>query len=59
MNKAIVGLLVRHGLNAVGAVLVSKGLLTASMVEPFTGALLLVGSVVWSIVQKKKSGTLQ
>lgn len=58
MNKTILALLARHALNAAGAVLVSKGVLAASMIEPITGAVLLIGSVVWSVVQKKKSGAL-
>lgn len=58
MNKAILGLLARHALSAIGAVLVSKGLVAATMVEPVSGAVLLLASVVWSAYQKHKSGAL-
>lgn len=58
MNKTILALLARHAINAAGAILVSKGLLAASLVEPVSGAVLLIGSVVWSVVQKKRSGAL-
>lgn len=56
--KTILGILARHALNAAGAILVSKGIIAASMVEPVTGAALVLGSVIWSVVQKHRSGAL-
>lgn len=55
MDQAVIGAIARHLLNAAGAALVTKGYLAASMVEPVSGSLLLLGSVVWSIIQKKRA----
>lgn len=58
MTQTLLGLLARHALNALGAVLLSKGIIGATMVEPVTGSLFILGSVVWSVIQKHKSGVL-
>lgn len=57
--QAIFGLLARHLLTGVGGALVSKGIITTSMVEPVLGAITLLGGVIWSYAQKKKSGALE
>lgn len=56
--KPLIALLVRHFLTAVGGSLVTKGIIAASMVEPLTGAVLLIGGVVASYAQKKRTGVL-
>lgn len=58
MMNTILGILIRHGLSAAGAILVSKGLIATSMIEPVSGAVLLLGSVALSMWQKHKTGTL-
>ncbi len=45
--------LVRQMLTVVGTALVAKGYLSASDIEPVIGALLTIGSVVWSVVDKR------
>lgn len=45
--------LVRQILTVVGTALVAKGHIEASDVEPVIGALLTLGSVVWSVVDKR------
>ena len=54
MEKSVViGSVVRHLLTTAGGYLVSRGLIDASQVEPLAGSLLIVGAVVWSILQKR------
>jgi hypothetical protein len=43
-------------LTVVGTTLVAKGYLNASDIEPVIGALLTIGSVVWSVVDKRGRG---
>ena len=45
--------LVRQMLTVVGTTLVAKGYLNASDIEPVIGALLTIGSVVWSVADKR------
>ena len=45
--------LIRQILTVAGTALVAKGLVQASDREPVIGALLAIGSMVWSIIDKK------
>lgn len=54
--KLIVGSFARHILTTIGGMLVTKGILEQSDVEPLAGALFVIGSIAWSLIQKKKSG---
>ena len=54
-SKLIIGAFARHMLTTLGGVLVSKGLLESSQVEPLAGALFVIGGVVWSLIQKKRA----
>jgi hypothetical protein len=45
--------LVRQVLTVAGTALVAKGYVEASDLEPVIGALLTLGSVVWSVVDKR------
>ena len=45
--------LVRQVLTVAGTALVAKGLVQASDVEPVIGALLTIGSVTWSVADKR------
>lgn len=58
MNPIVFGLLARHVLTAIGGILVAQGIIDQSAVEGVTGALATLGGVVWSVIQKKKSGKL-
>lgn len=44
---------IRQILTVAGTALVAKGLVQASDVEPVIGALLTIGSVAWSIIDKR------
>ena len=48
--------LVRQMLTVVGTTLVARGFVQASDVEPVIGALLTIGSVVWSVADKRGRG---
>ena len=48
--------LVRQMLTVVGTAIVAKGYLNASDIEPVIGALLTIGSVVWSVADKSGRG---
>ncbi len=54
-SKLMAGVIARHALSAVGAWLVSRGLLDESAIEPVIGAVLTIGAVVWSVVQKQRA----
>lgn len=54
MNAEIFGLLSRHLLTGMGAVLVSKGVDPTSA-ETLVGAASVVGGLVWSYIQKKRA----
>lgn len=53
MLKPAILALIRQILTVAGTALVAKGLFQASDVEPVIGALLTIGSVVWSIIDKR------
>ena len=44
---------VRQILTVAGTALVAKGIVQASDIEPIIGALLTIGSVMWSVADKK------
>lgn len=47
-----IGLSIRHTLTTLGGALAAKGLIDGSSVEPLVGALLVIGGIVWSGIQK-------
>jgi hypothetical protein len=53
MLKPAILALVRQVLTVVGTVLVAKGYVQATDIEPVIGALLTIGSVVWSVADKR------
>ncbi|EIE53019.1 hypothetical protein C357_00854 [Citreicella sp. 357] len=53
MLKPAILALVRQVLTVVGTALVAKGYVQASDIEPIIGALLTIGSVVWSVSDKQ------
>ena len=53
MLKPAILALIRQILTVVGTALVAKGLVQASDLEPVIGALLTIGSVAWSVADKK------
>ena len=53
MLKAAVLALVRQILTIAGTALVAKGYVEVSDVEPVIGAMLTIGSLVWSVADKR------
>ncbi|NUB46759.1 hypothetical protein GEU84_020410 [Fertoebacter nigrum] len=53
MLKPAILALIRQLLTVVGTALVAKGYIQASDVEPVIGALLTIGSAIWSVVDKR------
>lgn len=53
MLKPAILALVRQVLTVAGTALVAKGYIEASDVEPVIGALLTLGSVIWSVADKR------
>ena len=53
MLKPALLALIRQVLNVAGTALVAKGYVQASEVEPVIGALLTIGSVIWSVADKR------
>lgn len=53
MTATLVGLILRHVLTGFGAVLVAKGLPPTSA-ETITGAIAVIGGLVWSYIQKRR-----
>ena len=53
MLKPAILALIRQVLTIAGTALVAKGFVQASDVEPLIGALLTIGSVVWSVADKR------
>ncbi len=53
MLKPAILALVRQILTVAGTALVAKGFVQASDVEPVIGAVLTIGSVVWSVSDKR------
>lgn len=54
MLKPAILAILRQVLTVAGTALVAKGFVQASEVEPMIGALLTIGSVVWSVVDKRR-----
>ena len=52
LNPAILAL-IRQTLTVAGTALVAKGLVQASDLEPVIGAMLTIGSVIWSVTDKR------
>jgi hypothetical protein len=57
LRPAILALM-RQILTVAGTTLVAKGYVTASDIEPVIGALLTIGSVVWSVADKRGRPTI-
>ena len=58
MNE-MVSSMIRHGLTTVGGSLVAKGLITATLWDQVTGAVIVLAGVAWSLISKaiaKKTG---
>ena len=53
MLKPAILALIRQVLTVAGTALVAKGLVQASEVEPLIGAMLTIGSVIWSVADKR------
>lgn len=53
MLKPAILALIRQILTVAGTALVAKGYVQASEVEPVVGAILTIGSVVWSLADKR------
>jgi hypothetical protein len=53
MLKPTIFALVRHALTVAGTAMVAKGYVEASDIEPVIGALLTIGSVIWSVAEKR------
>ena len=53
MLKPAILALIRQILTVAGTALVAKGFVEASDVEPMIGALLTIGSVIWSVADKR------
>ena len=53
MLKPAILALIRQILTVVGTALVAKGYVQASEVEPLIGAMLTIGSVIWSVTDKR------
>ena len=53
MLKPAILALVRQILTVAGTALVARGFVHASDVEPVIGALMTIGSVVWSVADKR------
>ncbi len=58
MLKPAILALIRQILTVAGTALVAKGFVQASDVEPVIGAILTIGSVVWSVADKRGQGSL-
>ena len=53
MLKPAILALIRQILTVAGTALVAKGFVQASEVEPVVGAVLTIGSVIWSVADKR------
>ncbi|MGY9046959.1 hypothetical protein P775_16890 [Puniceibacterium antarcticum] len=53
MLRPAIYALIRQTLTVLGATLVTKGYIQASDVEPVIGGLLTLGSVIWSVAEKR------
>ena len=54
MLKPAILAIVRQILTIAGTALVAKGLVEASEIEPVIGALLTIGSAIWSVSEKRR-----
>lgn len=54
MLKPAILALIRQILTVAGTALVAKGVVEASDIEPIIGALLTIGSAIWSIADKRR-----
>jgi hypothetical protein len=54
-TSAIAGLIIRHALTTAGGGLVAKGIISASMLEPTVGAVMTLGGLFLSYLQKRKA----
>ena len=53
MLKPAILALIRQILTVAGTALVAKGFVQVSEVEPVVGAVLTIGSVIWSVADKR------
>ena len=53
MLKPAILALIRQVLTVAGTALVAKGYVQASEMEPLIGAMLTIGSVIWSVADKR------
>ena len=53
MLKPAIMALIRQLLTVAGTALVAKGYVQESDVEPMIGALLTIGSMIWSVIDKR------
>ena len=53
MLKPAILALIRQILTVAGTALVAKGYVQASEMEPLIGAMLTIGSVIWSVADKR------
>jgi len=51
-KEATLGI-VRHALTFIGGILITKGLIDASMLEELSGSLLTLIGGIWSVISKK------
>ena len=49
------GLVARHVLTTLGGMAVAKGWIDSSQIEPVAGAFMVIGGVLWSVLQKQKA----
>jgi hypothetical protein len=59
MLKPAILALIRQVLTVAGTALVAKGYVETTQVEPLIGALLTIGSVVWSVADKRGRITIK
>lgn len=52
MMKPLVITLIRHGLTFAGGALIAKGLTDAATMDQVTGAVTVIVSFIWSVVEK-------
>lgn len=55
MDSAVIGGIVRTILASVGGVLVTKGYVDDATLQACIGAVITLGTGIWSVVQKKKT----
>lgn len=55
MFPDFIGSIIRHSLTSAGGALVAKGLIGAATVEPLVGAVMVIGGVLLSIINKVRN----